>query len=92
VNRPAPIPAEAEASGSETDWFKVQGWMVGEIILAHQILGRKINNLRTQNQGHSAVAQKLAAEEVGRLAGQLKTCADIVARQSAEYLKRKPRP
>jgi hypothetical protein len=75
----------------EPDWFVNQNYMIGEIALAHQILKRKIDNLRTENQARSAVSQKLAAEEVSRLADQLKVCADIIVRTSAEYLNRRPR-
>jgi hypothetical protein len=72
-------------------FYENQRWMVGEIVLAHQILARKINNLRAANEAQSAVSQKLHAEEVAKMAGQLKVCADIIVRTSAEYLNRRPR-
>jgi hypothetical protein len=75
----------------EPDWYANQSYMINEIVLAHQILKRKIDKLRTENQARSAVSQKLAAEEVSRLAEQLKVCADIVVRTSSEFLKRRPR-
>jgi hypothetical protein len=76
----------------DADWFANQRWMIGEIVLAHQILNRKIAALRGANQGKSSVSQKLAAEEVSRLAEQLKVCADIVVRKTTEHLNRKSRP
>jgi hypothetical protein len=75
----------------EPDFYSGQSWMVGEIVLAHQILTRKINDLRARNQDRTAVGQKLAAEEVSKIAGQLKVCADIIVKQSAEYLNRSAR-
>lgn len=83
--------AQKPVNPPEPDFYAAQSWMVGEVILAEQILRRRINDLRNRNQERSAVAQKLAAEEVAKIAGQLKTCADIIARQSAEFLNRKPR-
>lgn len=74
------------------DFYNNTHWMVGEIVLAQQLLNRRIDNLRARNKEKTAVGQKAAAEEVSRIAGQLKTCADIVARASAEYLNRRPRP
>lgn len=82
--------AEQMQEKPEPDFFANQAWMIGEIVLAHQILNRKIAALRAANHGKSSVSQKLAAEEVSKLAEQLKLCSDIVARKSAEYLNRKP--
>lgn len=66
-------------------------WMVNEIVLAQQILGRRINDLRSRNQERTLVGTKLAAEQVSRIAEQLKACSDIIVRKSAEHLNRKPR-
>jgi len=86
------IPAPSPTTEQEPDFYSNQKWMIGEIVLAQQILGRKINELRKQNEARTAVGQKLAAEEVSRIAEQLKVCADIICRTSAEYSKRRPRP
>lgn len=75
----------------EPDFYSNQSWMISEVVLAQQILARKINDLRTANDARSAVSQKLHAEEVARIAEQLKACADIVVRKSAEFLNRRPR-
>jgi len=75
----------------EPDWFQNQMWMIGEIVLAHEILKRKIAKLIADNEARSAVSQKLAAEEVSRLAEQLRVCADIIVRTSTEHLNRRPR-
>lgn len=82
---------QTAAQEQEPDWHKNQSWMIGEIVLAHQILARKIAKLRSQNEARTAVGQKLAAEEVAKMAEQLKVCADIIVRTSTEYLKRRPR-
>jgi hypothetical protein len=83
--------AAKQPAAEHPDFYDNQKWMVGEIVLAHQILDRKINALRSQNQEQSAVGQKLAAEEVSRLAEQLKVCADIIVRKSTEHLNRRSR-
>jgi hypothetical protein len=75
----------------EPDFYSNQSWMISEIVLAQQILARKINDLRAANDARSAVSQKLHAEEVARISEQLKACADIVVRKSAEFLNRRPR-
>jgi len=84
--------AEQIQNQSEPDFYSNTGWMIGEIVLAHQILNRKIATLRGANQGKSSVSQKLAAEEVSKIAEQLKACADIIVRKSTEHLNRRPRP
>lgn len=76
----------------DADWFANQSWMIGEIVLAHQILNRKIAALRGANQGKSSVGQKMCAEEVSKIAEQLKVCADIIVRKSAEHLNRRSVP
>lgn len=81
--------AEQIQERSEPDFYSNTGWMIGEIVLAHQILNRKIAALRGANQGKSSVSQKLAAEEVSKIAEQLKVCADIVVRKTAEHLNRR---
>lgn len=85
-----PLPAKQPAE-QETDFYANQKWMIGEIVLAYQILGRRINTLRSANEARSAVSQKLAAEETARVAEQLKVCADVISRTSAEYSNRRPR-
>jgi hypothetical protein len=81
----------AKQNEQEPDFYSNQSWMISEIVLAQKILERKIKSLRSANEGRSAVSQKLHAEEVAKIAEQLKACADIVIRKSAEYLNRRPR-
>lgn len=81
----------AKETDQEPDWFSNQAWMIGEIVLAQQILARKINNLRAANEARSSVSQKLHAEECAKIAEQLAVCARIVQRKSEEFLNRKPR-
>ncbi len=85
-------PAPKQEIVQEPGLFTNTHWMIGEIVLAHQILGRKISALKLQNAEKSTIGQKLAAEEVSRLAEQLKVCADIIVRKSAEFANRRPRP
>ena len=82
---------EKQDEQTDPDFFSNSSWMISEIVLAHQILNRKIAALRGANQGKSSVCQKLAAEEVSRLAEQLKVCADIIVRKTTEHLNRRPR-
>lgn len=84
--------AEQIQEQPDPDFYSNTGWMIGEIVLAHQILNTRIATLRGANQGKSSVSQKLAAEEVSKIAEQLKACADIIVRKSAEHLSRRPRP
>jgi hypothetical protein len=84
--------AEQIQEQTDPDHFSNTGWMISEIVLAHQILNRKIAALRGANQGKSSVSQKLAAEEVSKIAEQLKVCADIIVRKTTEHLNRKSRP
>lgn len=91
MNQHAHVPAPGIEENTDPDFFSNSHWMVGEIVLAHQILGRKISELRSQNAAKTSVGQKLAAEEVSRLAEQLKTCSDIIVRKSVEYIKRETR-
>lgn len=76
----------------DPDMYANTAWMIGEIVLAYQILGRKINETRKQNEAQSRVGQKLAAEETSKLAEQLKVCSDIVVNKSTEYVNRRSRP
>lgn len=89
MNKHEPIEVAAKP---EPDMFSNTAWMIGEIVLAHQIINRKINALKIQNAEKSTIGQKLAAEEVSKLAEQLKVCADIIVRKSAEFANRRPRP
>ena len=92
------ISSETDACGvdvtpiNDPDFYSNTGWMISEIVLAHQILARKIKDLRAANDAKAGVNQKLAAEEVSRLAEQLKACADIIVRKTAEHLNRRAVP
>lgn len=81
--------AEQIQEQSDPDFFSNTNWMIGEIVLAHQLLNTRIATLRGANHGKSSVCQKLAAEEVSKIAEQLKVCADIVVRKTAEHLNRR---
>ncbi len=81
----------AQISEQETGFNSHTGWMVGEIVLVHQVLGQKIKDLRTQNEAKSPIGQKLAAEEIVRIAKQIQNCAAVVVAKTTEHVNRKPR-
>lgn len=90
MNKHEPIEAEIPEK-EDPDFYSNSKWMIGEIVLAYAIIGRKIDALKIENAEKSVVGQKLMAEEIATLAGQLKVCADIIVRKSAEHAARRPR-
>jgi hypothetical protein len=85
VRAPAAKPAEQES------FYTGTGFAVTEILLSMNELQAKLANLRQGNSPGSAVQQKLAAEAISRVAGQIKTMADTIARVTIAHLNRKPR-
>lgn len=84
--------APAKAQKPDPDFYSNTGWMTRDIANTHELLGAKIKHLLDQNTAKTAVGQKLAAEEVARLAEQIKVCAEFLVRKSTEYVNRRPRP
>lgn len=67
------------------------GFAVEEIVLGVGVLTTKVRALKSSNAIASAVAQKFAAEDVSKIAGQIKMMADMLARVTINHLNRKPR-
>ena len=83
--------ATSKVQKQEPDFYDNTGWMARDIANTHKFLGAKINRLIEQNAAKTAVGQKLAAEEVARLAEQIRVCAEFLVRKSTEYANRRPR-
>jgi hypothetical protein len=86
VSAPAATPVE-----QDSNFYTGTGFAVTEILLSMNDLQAKLANLRQGNKTGSAVQQKLAAEDISRIAGQIKTMADTIARVTIAHLNRKPR-
>lgn len=67
------------------------GFAITEIILSMADLTAKVNSLRQGNSAGSAVQQKLAAEEVSKIARQIQTMADTISRVTIAHLNRRSR-
>lgn len=86
------IPAKQPAPEQEPDFYTGTSFAVEEILLGMNVLQAKVRNLKQGNDTGSAVQQKLAAEDVSKIAGQIKMMADTVARVTISHLNRRPRP
>lgn len=85
MNRHEPLPANTP------DFFYGTLFAVDEIVLGTSVLTAKVKSLKQGNQSKSVVQQKLAAEEISKVAGQIKMLADLLARISVEHANRRPR-
>jgi hypothetical protein len=84
--------APAAKQEPDPNFYTGTGFAVTEILLSMNDLQAKLANLRQGNKTGSAVQQKLAAEDISRVAGQIKTMADTIARVTISHLARRPRP
>lgn len=87
MNAPAPKPD----TDQEPSFFHGSGYLVDEIILGLSVLQAKVRNLKQGNATWSAVQQKLAAEDVSKVSGQITMMADTVARVTISHLNRRAR-
>lgn len=85
MNAPAPQPEQ------EPDFFTGTSFAVDEILLGMSVLQTKVRNLKQANDSGSAVGQKLASEEVSKIAGQITMMADVITRVSLSHINRRPR-
>lgn len=86
MNAPAKQPTQREPS-----FFSGTSFAVEEIILGMNVLQAKIRNLKQGNTTGSAVQQKLAAEDVSKISGQIKMMADMIARVTIAHINRRRR-
>jgi hypothetical protein len=85
----APKQQQAEQS---PDFFTGTSFAVDEILLGMSVLQAKVRNLKQGNDTGSAVQQKLAAEDISKVAGQIQSLADVITRVTITHLNRRPRP
>lgn len=76
----------------EPDFFTGTSFLVDEILLGMNVLQTKVRGLKQGNVARSAVQQKLQAEEVSKIAGQIGSMADTITRVTISHLNRRPRP
>lgn len=82
--------APARSTRSE-DFYRGTSWAVGEIELGLRVLAAKTRDLKRGNETGSAVDQKLAAEQISKVASQIQILADTLVRVSVSHLNRRPR-
>lgn len=86
MNAPAAKHTEQER------FFYGSGFAIEEIELGARVLAAKARELKQGNAVGSAVQQKLVAESISKISGEIKALADVVARVSIAHINRRPRP
>jgi hypothetical protein len=84
-------PSPMQPAKQEPTFFTGTGFAVEDILLGLNVLTAKARNLKQANDTGSSVQQKLAAEEVSKIAGQIKAMADTISRVTITYLNRRAR-
>lgn len=74
------------------DLYRGTSFLVDEILLSMADLATKVCSLTQGNASGSAVQQKLAAEQAGKIAGQIKVMAETIARVTVGHINRRSRP
>ena len=80
------------AEPTSPTFFTGTRFAVDEIELGLKVLNAKARDLKSGNDIGSAVQQKLAAEAISKIAGQLQALADTLTRVSIAHINRRPRP
>jgi hypothetical protein len=88
---PMNSPFQNPDTGKNPAFFAGTGFAIGEIELGLRVLTAKLRDLKQGNATGSAVQQKLAAEKISTVAGQMKMLADTLVRVSISHLNRRPR-
>lgn len=86
MTAPATKPTEQDR------FFYGAGFAVDEIELGARVLAAKVRELKQGNAVGSAVQQKLVAESISKISGEIKALADVVARVTIAHINRRPRP
>ncbi|MCS3690906.1 hypothetical protein ABIF26_006409 [Bradyrhizobium elkanii] len=81
----------ADEPVQEPNFYTGTSFAVSEIVLCAADMQAKIINLAQGNKTGSAVQQKLAAEDISKIAGQIKAMADTISRVTIAHLNRRPR-
>lgn len=64
---------------------------MSEVELSLQQLVDKVRSLKQGNTTGSAVQQKLASEDISKIASQIKAMADVITRTTLGHINRRPR-
>lgn len=81
-----------QAAAPEPTFFTGSSFAVVEIELSLQQLTEKVRSLKQGNTAGSAVQQKLASEDISKIATQIKAMADVITRTTLAHINRRPRP
>lgn len=83
-------PAKQPAA-QEPTFFTGVSFAVSEVELSLQQLVDKVRSLKQGNTTGSAVQQKLASEDISKIASQIKAMADVITRTTLTHINRRPR-
>ena len=83
----APKPADEQ----EPDFFTGTSFSVEETLLGLNVLTAKVRGLKHSHATRNAAAMKLGAEDVAKIAGQIKLLSDHLAGVCVRHLNRRPR-
>lgn len=89
------LPSGAGVTPGPSDgqtFYTGTSFLVDEIELGLNVLAAKVRALKEGHYRHAAVTQKIASEDISKVAGQIKTMADTLSRVTIEHISRKPRP
>ena len=80
-----------QTAAQEPSFYTGTSFAVTEIELSLQQLTDKVRSLKQGNTAGSAVQQKLAAEDISKIAAQIKSMADVITRTTLNHINRRPR-
>ena len=83
--------AQQQDAEQEPNFYQGTSFLVDEILLGMNVLTAKVRNLKQGNTSGSAVQQKLAAEDIAKISGQIQSMAQTIARVTISHINRKPR-
>lgn len=89
MNQHAPIQAETEQS--VVPFYEGTRYTVDEIILGMNVATAKVRDLKGSHDARTAVALKIAADDLAKVASQISTLATHLAKVTTEHVNRRPR-
>lgn len=81
-----------QTAAQEPTFFTGSSFAVEEIVLSLAQLQEKVRILKQGNTAGIAVQQKLASEDISKIATQIKAMADVITRTTLAHINRRPRP
>ncbi len=75
----------------QPDFYTGARIFVADLDLGQRVLAAKVRALKQGNASGSAVQQKLAAEQISKVAGELQNIADALSRMTVSHLNRRAR-